>query len=168
LFVVVGMIPMALGACGGNRDVGWECSPHLGEEIARVEAVWPALDDFHDAAANADEERYFKHFARHAVYMGPGAGERWMVDAYRARVHPLLAAGKGWKDVGHDRHITLADSGDLAYFDERVDSEEFGACRGSGVMVYQGNRPGEWNTDGEWKISQYELSVLRPWGTGAP
>src|SRR5262249_42795332 len=53
-----------------------------GAEIGRV------LDDWHDAAAHADEARYFGHFAPGGVFLGTDASERWDVAAFRAYAHP--------------------------------------------------------------------------------
>src|SRR5439155_3716313 len=54
------------------------------------------LDDFHDAAARADEERYFAHFAPEGVFVGTDAGERWDLKAFREYAHPHFAKGKAW------------------------------------------------------------------------
>ena len=40
-----------------------------------VEAVAAVLDDWHAAAAAADEERYFSHFASDGVFLGSGMGD---------------------------------------------------------------------------------------------
>src|SRR5438067_6674996 len=39
-------------------------------------AINQVLDDWHDAASKADEERYFGHFANGAVFLGTDATER--------------------------------------------------------------------------------------------
>ena len=41
------------------------------------EAVGRVLDDFHDAAARGDKERYLNHLTKRAVYMGTDEWERW-------------------------------------------------------------------------------------------
>ena len=50
-------------------------------EMAKIEAV---LDDFHAAASDADEERYFSHLAESGVFLGTDATERWSVPEFRA------------------------------------------------------------------------------------
>ena len=52
-------------------------------------SVTAALDDFHDAAAKADEDRYFGRFAPGGVFLGTDATERWDVKAFRAYAHPF-------------------------------------------------------------------------------
>src|SRR4051794_41438308 len=63
-------------------------------------AVVAVLDDVHDAAAKADEARYFGHFAADGVVVGTDAGERWDVSAFRAYAHPYFANGKAWSFLG--------------------------------------------------------------------
>src|SRR5688572_25567219 len=58
--------------------------------------VAETLDDFHDAAGRADEQRYFAHFAPEGVFLGTDGSERWDVAAFRAYAHPHFAAGRGW------------------------------------------------------------------------
>ena len=41
------------------------------------EAVARVIDDFHDAAAHGDKERYFGHLDDDAVYLGTDEWERW-------------------------------------------------------------------------------------------
>ena len=60
-------------------------------EVAKIAAV---LDDFHAAAADADEERYFGHLAASGVFLGTDATERWTKEQFRAYAHPHFAKGK--------------------------------------------------------------------------
>ena len=109
------------------------------------------LDDFHQAAAAADEARYFSHLAPDGVFLGTDPGERWTAADFRAYAHPHFAAGKGWTYVPRVRHVTV--KGDIAWFDEIVDNAKYGACRGTGVLE---------RTGGEWKIALYSLTFLVP------
>jgi len=118
-------------------------------EIARV------LDDWHDAAAHADEERYFGHFARGAVFLGTDATERWDVDAFRKYAHPYFAKGKAWSFRSTRRGTTVAPGSSIAWFDEDLATEKLGPCRGSGVVVRDA-------TAGTWRIAQYNLTVTIP------
>lgn len=115
-------------------------------EVARV------LDDWHDAAAKADEERYFAHFTAGGVFLGTDATERWTVPQFRAYAHPHFAKGKAWTMRSTRREITFRD--DVAWFDEDLVSEGLGAVRGSGVLVR--------DASGTWKIAQYNLSFPIP------
>ena len=111
------------------------------------------LDDWHDAASKADEERYFGHFANDAVFLGTDATERWDLPAFRAYAHPYFSQGKAWSFRAVRRDITLGASGD-AWFDELLETQNLGPARGSGVLLK--------NPGGQWKIAQYNLSIPIP------
>ena len=51
------------------------------------------------------------------------------------------------------RSVELAADGRTAWFDERLENESYGACRGTGVLQVR---------DNEWKIEHYNLSVPIP------
>lgn len=124
---------------------------------------WPArdpspdiaavLDDWHDAAAHADFDRYFRHFTDDAVFLGTDASERWSVEAFRDYARPHFDAGRAWTFRPRDRHIIVADDRRLAWFDELLDSDHLGLCRGSGVLR---------RVDDQWKIAHYTLSFTIP------
>ncbi len=119
-------------------------------EVEKIEAV---LDDFHAAASDADEERYFSHFAASGVFIGTDAGERWPQEEFRGYVHPYFSQGKGWTYHPRNRHVALSADGGLAWFDELLDNAKYGECRGTGVLQRYG---------GEWRIEQYHLTVPMP------
>ena len=119
-------------------------------EVTKIEAV---LDDFHAAASEAAEERYFSHFAASGVFFGTDATERWTRDEFRVYVHPYFSQGKGWTYHPRDRHVAISANGDTAWFDEMLDNDKYGECRGTGVLQ---------RYDGEWKIEQYHLTIPIP------
>ena len=123
-----------------------------GEQTVRGDeiAIGRVLDDWHDAAARADEERYFAHFAPGGVFLGTDATERWDAAAFRAFAHPYFAKGKAWTMVPSRRHLAV--DGDHAWFDEALETS-YGPCRGSGVLQRVG---------GAWKIAQYNLTLTIP------
>ena len=114
-------------------------------------AVDQTLDDFHKAASDADEARYFGHFASDAVFIGTDASERWDVKTFREYAHPHFAAGKGWTYTPRNRSVVV--QGNIAWFDELLDNAKYGVCRGSGVLRKE---------RGRWKIVQYNLSMPIP------
>jgi hypothetical protein len=116
-----------------------------------VSSIEPTLDDFHAAAAGADEERYFAHFAPDGVFLGTDATERWDAKAFRAYAHPYFAKGKAWSFKGVRRRI--ASDGDLAWFEEDLETPNLGPARGSGVLRFE---------SGRWLIEQYVLSITVP------
>jgi uncharacterized protein (TIGR02246 family) len=128
-------------------DAGVTAAPSA---TAAVEAV---LDDWHRAAAQADEARYFAHFTPDAVYLGTDATERWTRDEFRAWARPYFAKGKAWNFTASSRHVSLSRDGTVAWFDEVLATANMGPARGSGVLVKEA---------GAWKIAQYNLSIPIP------
>ena len=116
-------------------------------------AIRAVLDDFHAAAAAADEERYFGHLAPGAVFLGTDGSERWTKEEFRAFVHPYFARGQGWTYRATRRHVTVAADGRTAWFDEVLDNASYGECRGSGALQLY---------DGVWMIEQYNLTIPIP------
>jgi ketosteroid isomerase-like protein len=127
-------------------------TPEVPKEEPRA-AVSAVLDDWHKAASEVDEARYFGHFTPDAVFMGTDATERWTRDAFRAWAKPFFARGKAWSFRAVSRNVFLSKDGTVAWFDEALDTPNMGPCRGSGVLVKQ---------DRSWKIAQYNLSVPIP------
>jgi len=111
------------------------------------------LDEWHAAAAAADEGRYFGHFERGAVFLGTDGTERWTVDEFRRYAHPYFAKGKAWSFHAVQRHIAFSPDSSVAWFDEDLQTPNLGPARGSGVLV---------KTPEGWKITQYNLSVPIP------
>jgi ketosteroid isomerase-like protein len=120
------------------------------QETAAVNRV---VDDWHEAAAQADEARYFAHAAPDFVFLGTDATERWDLASFRAFAHPYFAKGTAWTFVPQTRHVALSPDGTVAWFDESLSSASYGECRGSGVLRRIG---------GEWKIAQYNLTIPIP------
>ena len=114
-------------------------------------AIDAVVDDLHRAASQADEERYFSHFAADAVFMGTDATERWSVSQFREYAHPFFVEDKGWTFTPRTRNVMT--HGDVAWFDETLDSDSYGECRGSGVLRREAGR---------WKIVQYNLTIPIP------
>jgi len=136
--MALGAAVLALSGCAGGPRTG-------GASVERV------LDDFHAAASEADLGRYFGHFARESVFLGTDPGERWDGEAFRAFVRPYFEEGRGWTYVPVERHVAV--HGGVAWFDELLENEAYGTCRGSGVLVYE---------DGAWRIAQYNLAITVP------
>ena len=116
-------------------------------------AVDTVLDEFHEAAAAADEERYAATMTDEVVFLGTAPGERWEGAVWRDFVHSFFSRGKGWAYEPTDRTVVIAAEDDVAWFDETVENRQFGACRGSGVLRREG---------GEWRVAQYNLTIPVP------
>ncbi|MCU0865654.1 MAG: nuclear transport factor 2 family protein [Planctomycetes bacterium] len=116
-------------------------------EVARV------LDDFHDAAANGDEDRYFAILPDDALFLGTDATERWTGLQFRKEHRRYFQRPSAWTYVALQRHVVIEADGNLALFDEIFDNDSYGECRGSGVM---------WKRDGRWVLRQYHLTIPVP------
>jgi hypothetical protein len=124
--------------------------------VAPEQFVASTLDSLHDAAAKADEGRYFDLYAPNAVFLGTDAKERWTLEEFKAFAHPYFANGKAWTYVpikGKRFIVIEGKDHDVAWFDEQLENAKLGVCRGSGVLV---------KVDGAWKIRQYNLTMLVP------
>lgn len=141
-------------ACGGTALPPPPPAPAAAMSTdAAGRAIAVVLDDFHAAAANADEARYFAHFAEDGVFLGTDATERWTVPAFRAYAHPHFAKGKAWAFKATRRAIEVDASGTVAWFDEDLATPNLGPARGSGVLVLR---------TGSWRIAQYNLAIVIP------
>jgi ketosteroid isomerase-like protein len=121
-----------------------------GDKQAQITQV---LDDWHKAAAEAKEERYFSHFKADAVFFGTDAKERWTRDEFRKYAKPFFDKGKAWTFKPKNRTITVSKDGSVAWFDETLDTPNLGPARGTGILVLDGTT---------WKIAQYHLCVPIP------
>ena len=118
---------------------------------ADVDDIGRVLDNFHDAAAHADKDRYLGLMTDNAVFMGTDEWERWPKHPdFTDYVDGRFKNG-GWSYKSVERQIRVADSGDIAWFDEVVFSESNGRFRGTGVLTRQ---------NGTWKIAHYAMSFL--------
>jgi hypothetical protein len=119
-------------------------------EAVRIDAV---LDELHAAASAADGTRYFRLFAPGAVFLGTDASERWPLETFRAYAEARFSTGGGWTYELVERHIDVAPDGRAAWFDELLDNDRYGRCRGTGVLLL--------TADG-WRIAQYHLTIPIP------
>ena len=126
---------------------------HAPDPASHAATIAQVLDDFHEAAARADEDRYFSHFAPEGVFLGTDGSELGDVAEFRAYAHPHFAKGTGWTYRATTRHIQLSPDGTVAWFDEVLANESYGPCRGTGVLR---------RINGNWKIAQYNLTIPIP------
>lgn len=116
--------------------------------------VHAVLDDWHNAAAEADFERYFNYFhSDSSIFMGTDATERWTVPEFKAYAKPHFDKGDAWNFSPVERHLYFSDDGNTSWFDEKLDTPNLGPARGTGVLVRE---------DTTWKIAHYNLSITIP------
>jgi hypothetical protein len=162
--LVVGLIALLLPACEitTSRNAPGEGIQVRTSRIEREPPRTPAsaragveatLDALHRLASQADGAHYFALFAPDAIFFGTDPDERWTVDEFRIYAEPYFSKGRGWTYQVLERHVFLDDSGDTAWFDERLYNEKNGECRGTGVLR---------ELEGRWFIAQYSLSMPVP------
>ncbi|HQR06179.1 MAG TPA: nuclear transport factor 2 family protein [Gemmatales bacterium] len=111
------------------------------------------LNNWHLAAAKADEKTYFGYLADDSVFLGTDATERWNKTEFQRFAHPFFAKGKAWSFVATRRGVMFSKDGKVAWFDEELKTENMGPCRGSGVLILD---------KGNWKIAHYNLTLTIP------
>lgn len=127
-------------------------APLAGQESADLQ-VAATLDALHQAASEADGDRYFALFAEEGVFHGTDATERWTVEEFKAYALPFFEQGRGWTYTPTERHVYVSAGGSTAWFDERLENAGLGETRGTGVLVLR---------DGTWKVAQYNLTIPVP------
>lgn len=110
------------------------------------------LDNWHKAAASADEDTFFGSMTIDGVYLGTDPSEFWTREEMRVVTKPYFDKDSAWTFKPKMRHIYLSADHQMAWFDELLDTW-MGVCRGSGVLVKQ--------TDG-WRLKHYNLAVTVP------
>ena len=119
---------------------------------SELDAVNKVLDDFHDAAAQGDKQRYLDHLTEDGVFLGTDEWERWPKHPdFTDYVGSRFKDGVGWNYKSVERMVSFSVSADIAWFDEVLFSENNGRFRGTGVLSRQ---------DGSWKVAHYAMSFL--------
>ena len=144
-----------------NTKDGWKIS-HITDTrrrencITEMPTIQKELNNFmnnwHKAAATADEEIFFESMAADGIYIGTDATEKWKRDEMKTWSKKYFDRDSAWDFTTIDREIYLSNDEDTAWFEESLDTW-MGVCRASGVLV---------NTKEGWKIKHYHLSVTVP------
>lgn len=116
------------------------------------ENIGQQLDQWHQAAAQANFEGYFGLMTENSVYIGTDASENWNFNEFKAFAKPYFDKGQAWNFTPLERNIYVAEDKQLAWFDELLETP-MGICRGSGVMK---------KVNEEWKVQHYVLSITIP------
>jgi hypothetical protein len=142
IFII--LIAISLFACNTKTIV-------LSEEAVykQKQSVNQLLDDWHNAAAVADLDAYFKKMSNDAIYLGTDISEKWNKNEFYNFCKPYFDKGKAWVFLPSKRTIYISQDFQVAWFEESLDTW-MGSCRGSGVLLYENN---------EWKIVHYNLAV---------
>ncbi|MBL6963839.1 MAG: nuclear transport factor 2 family protein [Bacteroidetes bacterium] len=110
------------------------------------------IDQWHQAAAVADETTYFNFLANQGVFIGTDSSENWTKEEFQTWAKPYFDRGKAWTLKANSRNVYLHRGNEMAWFDELLFTKS-GPWRGSGVLVKE---------NGNWKIMHYVLSLTIP------
>jgi len=110
------------------------------------------LNQWHQAAANADQQSYFDFIAEDGIYIGTDAKENWIKADFFEWSKSYFENGKAWSFEAIERNIYLSDKKNIAWFDEQLKFSG-GMLRGSGVLAKEKNA---------WKLKHYVLSLPVP------
>ena len=138
--IVISLLPPLFLAC-------------VNDESAATKSVEQTLDALHRFASEAYGESYFSLFTDDAVFLGTDATERWPIAEFREYALARFNTGVGWTYKPKKRFIYFDSDGNTAWFDEVVMNENYGECRGTGVLEKK---------RGKWRISHYNLTVPVP------
>ena len=125
----------------------------LPARASNIAAIENALNSLHQHATEAKGEAYFSLYADSAMFIGTDASETWALEEFKNTLCPILIRAKGRRYHSAERHVSLSDSGDIAWFAEMLESESFGVTRGTGVLQKYGDK---------WLIEQYHLTLPIP------
>ncbi|WOT06958.1 nuclear transport factor 2 family protein [Shewanella youngdeokensis] len=105
------------------------------------------LDNLNIYSANADWDNYFDLYADNGIFIGTDVTEHWNKAQFEKYARPT----NGWRYDLTSR--TMAQHGDVIWFDEILHSDAYGVSRGTGTLI---------KTAKGWKIGQYHLSFPIP------
>lgn len=128
-------------ACKNNKE-------EFNRELAVIE-LNAVMDNWHLAAAIADEKTFFNSMDKNAVYLGTDPSERWLKNEFEIWALPYFNKDTAWAFKSYNRYWEFSDNGEIAWFDELLETH-MGICRGSGVLQ---------KFDEGWKLKQYNLAL---------
>jgi hypothetical protein len=142
--IIVIVIGLVLIGCKSNQ---------IANQINQESEINLVLDNWHQAAAEANFNSYFNAMTDDAIYIGTDATENWNKPAFIQFSKPYFDKGKAWSFTKLERNIYFSSDRKMAWFDELLNTQ-MKICRGSGVLVVDKN--------GNWKIKHYVLSMTIP------
>ncbi|HET8861291.1 nuclear transport factor 2 family protein [Marivirga sp.] len=114
-----------------------------------TETINQFMDNWHKAAANANEELFFGSMTEKGIYLGTDKTEKWTRDEMAEWAKEYFEEESAWAFTATERDVYFSEDGKTAWLYEKLDTW-MGVCKGTAVLVM---RP-----DG-WKIALYDLSV---------
>ena len=128
-------------------------SKQVANQINHESEINLVIDNWHQAAAEANFNLYFNAMTEDAIFIGTDATENWNKPAFIQFAKPYFDKGKAWSFTKLERNIYFSSDKKTAWFDELLNTQ-MKICRGSGVLVVDKNN--------NWKIKHYVLSMTIP------
>lgn len=117
-----------------------------------VKNVNSFLNDWHEAASEANFDNYFSKMDNISVFIGTDASENWTKKAFVKYSKPYFDKGKAWNFKTLERNVYVNSTANFIWFDELLETR-MGICRGSGVIALH---------DAKFSIKHYVLSITIP------
>jgi hypothetical protein len=114
-----------------------------------TETINQFMDNWHKAAATADEEVFFGSMTENGIYLGTDKTEKWTRDEMAKWANEYFQKESAWSFKATERDIYFSEDGKTAWLNEKLDTW-MGVCKGTAVLVLK--------PEG-WKIALYDLSV---------
>ena len=108
------------------------------------------VDNWHQAASDADFANYFDFMDESFVFIGTAPNERWNKTDFSTFSKPYFDKKKVWDFKPKNRKWNFSMDGKTAWFDEELDTWMQG-CRATGILI---------KVKRNWKIIHYDLHVL--------
>ncbi|WKK78357.2 nuclear transport factor 2 family protein [Marivirga salinae] len=107
------------------------------------------MDNWHKAAATADEELFFGSMTEEGIYLGTDKTEKWTRDEMEEWANEYFQKESAWSFIATERDVYFSEDGNTAWLNEKLDTW-MGVCKGTAVLVLKENG---------WEIALYDLSV---------
>jgi hypothetical protein len=121
-----------------------------------AEQVDIVMDAWHHAASVADSTTYFGTMAsERSIFIGTDETERWTTSEFKTWSRRYFQRASAWTFVPVDGERHIQTQGDVAWLDEKLDSQHMGRCRGTGILTFDHHA-------NSWKIEHYTLSYAVP------
>lgn len=114
-----------------------------------TETINQFMDNWHNAAATADEDMFFGSMTEDGVYLGTDKTEKWTRDEMAEWANEYFQKESAWSFTATERDVYFSEDGKTAWLNEKLDTW-MGVCKGTAVLVLK--------PEG-WKIALYDLSV---------
>ncbi|MEL6836133.1 MAG: nuclear transport factor 2 family protein [Bacteroidota bacterium] len=122
------------------------------EERSLADTLHAFIDNWHQAAAKADEDTFFGSMAADGIYLGTDASERWLRDTFQVWAKAPFDRESAWDFKPYQRELYFSDNNKYVWWEELLETW-MGPCRGSGVARFY---------EGRWQIQHYNLALTIP------